>query len=107
MALTAYKTSETEYQNPAYADTLAVTCAASRTIIQVGTLTGNITINATVSALEPGDVVEFLFLSDASIRTVTFNTGFGPSGTLATVANNRAYRRFVFDGTDLLDGIEA
>ena len=107
MAISNYKQVSSEVQQPAYAATLTPTFSASHTIYNPGTLTGALTINATVTDLVAGDVVECIFLSDASIRVVTFGTGFGPSGTLSTVASKRAYRRFVFDGTKLLDGIEA
>lgn len=40
-----------------------------------------------------------IILSDASIRTITFGTGFKPSATLVTVASKTYVLEFVSDGT--------
>ncbi len=64
-------------------------------------ITGAMTINATVSGLLQFQRVCFHFFSDASIRVITFGTGFASSGTLSTVASRDATVWAVFDGTTL------
>lgn len=64
-------------------------------------ITGAMTINATVSGLLQFQRVCFHFFSDASIRVITFGTGFASSGTLSTVASRDATVWAVYDGTQL------
>jgi len=97
-----------DVQEPAFAATLAVTVDAQETILKPGLLTGNMTINATNSVgLKLGATLKCVFVSDSTIRVITFGTGFGPSGTLSTVASKEAVRLFHFSGTQWIDGIEA
>lgn len=93
-----------DYQNPAYAASIAIATKphASNTLVQI-TLTGalSLTIGVGTSTTAPfvGDTVRFLIKSDASIRVVTFSTGFQPAGTLSTVASKTVSADFMFDGT--------
>ena len=97
-----------EVLEPVFAATLAVTINAQETILKPGTLTAAMTINATNGAsLQLGATLKIVLVSDATIRIVTFGTGFGPSGTLTTVASKEAVRLFHFSGTQWIDGIEA
>lgn len=64
-------------------------------------ITGAMTINANVSGLLQFQRVCFHFFSDASIRVITFGTGFASSGTLSTVASRDATVWAVYDGTQL------
>jgi hypothetical protein len=97
-----------DVQSPAYASSLVVTVKKANTLVTPGTLTGNLSLTANVGTAGPvaddvapfkGDYLEFIFTSDASIRTITFSTGFASAGTLATVASKKAFIAFVFDGT--------
>lgn len=94
-----------DYQNPAYSASIAITTkvGAAVTLVQIGPITGNLslTIGVGSATLDPqvGDEVKFLIKSDASIRTVTFSTGFQPSATLVTVASKTVSATFMFDGT--------
>ena len=93
-----------EYQAPAYAASIAIATEeyASDTLVKI-TLTGalTLTIGVGTSTTAPfvGDKVKFLIKSDASIRIVTFSTGFQPAGTLSTVASKTVFAEFMFDGT--------
>jgi len=93
-----------DYQAPAYAASIAIATKdyASNTLVKI-TLTGalTLTIGVGTSTTAPfvGDTVRFLIKSDASIRIVTFSTGFQPSGTLTTVASKTVSAEFMFDGT--------
>lgn len=93
-----------DYQNPTYAASIAVAVKpnASNTLVQItltGALTLTIGVGSATTAPYVGDTVKFLIKSDASIRVVTFSTGFQPAGTLSTVASKTVYASFMFDGT--------
>lgn len=93
-----------DFQNPTYAASIATVIKpqASNTLVHI-TLTGALTLTINVgSATTPpyvGDQVTYLIKSDASIRVVTFSTGFQPAGTLSTVASKTVSATFMFDGT--------
>lgn len=98
-----------DYQLLAYAASIAcvVKQGVAETLFQIAALTGalSLTINVGSATLDPqvGDVAQFLFLSDASIRVITFSTGFKTAGTLSTVASKKAFISFMFDGTDWVE----
>lgn len=93
-----------DYQNPAYAASIAIVTSpyAAKTLVAI-TLAGALTLTIGVgTATTPpmvGDTITFLIKSDASIRVVTFSTGFQPAGTLSTVASKTVSAEFMFDGT--------
>lgn len=87
----------------AYAATIAVTPNASKTYFNVAQLTGNATINATVSNCEINDEVVFTFSADGSNRTVTFGTGLNASATIVVAASKNATTSFVFNGTTFVE----
>jgi phenylacetate-coenzyme A ligase PaaK-like adenylate-forming protein len=64
-------------------------------------LTGAMTINATVTALEQFSEVIFHFGTDGTQRIVTFGTNFKSSGTVTIPASKGAVVRAIFNGTDL------
>lgn len=93
-----------DYQNPTYAASIAIATKphASNTLVQItltGALTLTIGVGSATTAPYVGDTVKFLIKSDASIRVVTFSTGFQPAGTLSTVASKTVSAEFTFDGT--------
>ncbi len=65
------------------------------------TLTGAMTINATMPGLLQFQKVFFHFCPDGTGRVVTFGTGFVSSGTLTTVASKDSTVMAVYDGTNL------
>ena len=87
------------YSAPAYAATITVAPNAYTTVIRPAVLTGALTINATVTSCKIGDRLQFLFLSDATGRVVTFGTNLKTSGTLTLTASKYGAIEFVFDGT--------
>lgn len=94
----------TDYQNPTYAASIAIATKphAAKTVVQItlgGALTLTIGVGSSTTPPMVGDEVQFLIKSDASIRVVTFSTGFQPAGTLSTVASKTVSATFVFDGT--------
>lgn len=97
-----------DYQAPAYAASIAIVTSpyATRTLVAI-TLAGalSLTIGVGTATTPPmvGDIVEFLIQSDASIRVVTFSTGFLPAGTLSTVASKSVSASFMFNGTGWLE----
>lgn len=68
--------------------------------IEIGQLTGNVTINAPASAAE-GDEIQFMFQQDGTgSRTITWNAVFVGGPTAGGAAFQRRAVRFVFDGTE-------
>lgn len=93
-----------DYQAPTYAASIAIATSpyAAKTLVAItlaGALTLTIGVGTSTTPPMVGDTVEFLILSDASIRIVTFSTGFGPAGTLTTVASKSVTASFMFNGT--------
>ena len=89
-----------DYQTPTYAASIAIVAKANckNTLIKIS-LTGALTLTCASDQNFVGDTMSFLILSDASIRIVTFSTGFGPSGTLTTVASKSVTASFMWNGT--------
>lgn len=88
-----------DYQNPAYAASIALVTGQSYTLVNVKQLTGALTLTANVSAPYIGDELELLFATDATNRVVTFGTGFASAGTLTVVASKFGSAKFIFNGT--------
>lgn len=65
-------------------------------------LTGAMTINATLTALQQFAEVVFHFGTDGTQRIVTFGTGFKSSGTVTIPASKGAVVRAIYNGTDLV-----
>lgn len=86
----------------AYAATSAwVGLAQQLNIVYYATLTGAMTINATVTDMLQTSEVIFVFDTDGTQRVVTFGTNFLSSGTLTIPANKGAVVRGLFDGTSI------
>ncbi len=64
-------------------------------------LTGAMTLNATLTALQQFSEVVFHFGTDGTQRIVTFGTGFLSSGTVTIPANKGAVVRAIYNGTSL------
>lgn len=85
-----------------YAATSAwVAIAAQLHIVYYATLTGAMTINATVTDMLQSSEVMFFFDTDGTQRIVTFGTNFLSSGTLTIPASKGAVVRGIFDGTNI------
>lgn len=97
------------YLAPVYAATIALATSGFDPInayhlVNPGLLTGALTVTAPVGTTTTGpligDVLEFLFVSDATGRTVTFGTGFAASAaTLVIAASKYGTAEFIFNGT--------
>ena len=70
-------------------------------MVSYATLTGAMTINATVTGLQQFQEVVFFFSTDCTQRIVTFGTGFTASGTITIPANKDAVAKGYFDGTTI------
>ncbi len=90
-----------EYLTPAYAATIALNPNKSSTLVNVGALTGALTITLGVgtSSTAPfvGDKIQFLFTAAAS-QIVTFGAGTLPTATLTVLAGKTANVSFIFNG---------
>ena len=100
------------YLAPVYAATLALDALGYNVInayhlINPAALTGAVTITNTVGSAvdgpQVGDKIEFLLQSDATSRTVTFGTGFLPSGPLVPTTGKYATILFIFNGVAWLE----
>lgn len=95
-----------DYQAPVYAATIAVTVTKAKTLVQVGTLTGALTLSAVLPTAAAddarpfvGDSVDFLFTADSvGAHVVTFGTGFVSPGTISVAASKFGKASFTFDG---------
>jgi hypothetical protein len=93
-----------QYQNPAYAASIALKLNAARTVVKVAQLTGALSITAETSRPQIGDELTLLFNADATARTVTFSTGFSPSAsTLVVAISKQATITFMFDGVSWVE----
>ena len=92
---------ETSYtQSIAYAASITPGHNAGNVAV-IGTLTGNLTVNTMTSSglYVAGMKFRFLFTSDASARTITWNaTWKGATLTTASAANQKAAVEFTYDG---------
>lgn len=91
-----------EYQDIAYAATIAPDLSLGRLII-VGALTGNITIDPPTNIVK-GEIVTFTFVQDGTGgRTITWNAVFKKAADGAGTANQVGAIQFVsYDGTNLI-----
>lgn len=86
----------------AYAATSAwIGLAQQLHIVYYATLTGAMTINATVTDMLQSSEVVFVFDTDGTQRVVTFGTNFLASGTVTIPASKGAVVRGIFDGTNI------
>ena len=95
----AYAIPHKEIQNPAYAATISLSVDAEETIIDHAQLTGDLTETINTTLPFTGDKVRMLYSNDATIRTVTFSTGFIAGSTLQLPASSQGSIDFVFMGS--------
>lgn len=93
---------DNEYQIPAYAATLTIIPTKSSTVVNVGLLTGAMTVNVGVGSATTspyvGDKMKFLFTSTAG-ATVTLGTGLlVTAATVVIPALKTANLTFIFNG---------
>jgi len=83
-----------------YADPLALTITQPIEIIQVAALTGDVTINLTVSSdLIAGAELFLRFIADGVTATITFGTGIGTATAFTLATTKIAWVYLVYDGT--------
>jgi uncharacterized membrane protein len=87
------------FQSKAYAATIAIRPNASITTVVVAQLTGAATITVSNTRSYAGDILRIVFSADASIRVVTFGSGFQSAGTLSVAATKYGAATFIFNGT--------
>jgi hypothetical protein len=90
------------HQSIAYAATITPDPYVGE-FITVGTLAGNIAVNAPTVAVHPGARMTFFFAQPASgttTRTVTFGTGFRKNFVASTGASARSAVSFFYNGTE-------
>lgn len=96
---------------PAYAAVLSFVTTTSDNLFIPALLTGNVTINAVISATGApyiGDTVKMIFAGDGTARTVTFGTGFaGSATTLVLGVSKKAAIEFTFDGVAWIESNRA
>ena len=88
-----------EVLQPAYAATLAVTVTDLFTILDPGTLTGNMTINLTLATGIRAGAKLFVELTATATEVTTFGTGF-TAPTVTGAAGKTKCQLFVYDGTN-------
>ena len=94
-------TPESFYQGVSYA--ASITPPSVACILEVGQLTGNITINAPSLIPPKASIMEFSFVSDGSARTPTWNAAYkGTPTATASAANQHLIVRFRSNGTSLM-----
>lgn len=86
------------YLAPDYAATYTVVCNAYETTMKMGTLTGAVTLTATVTKCHVTDKLSMVFAADGTNRVVTFSTGFASGGNITVNANTKMTVNFVFNG---------
>lgn len=91
------------YSAPVYGATLAIVPKEALNLIIPGTLTGAMTVNATLTGLQIADRLVMVFTADGTNRVVTFGTGMVSSGTLTVTASKKATVEFIFDDVALVE----
>lgn len=94
----AYQVPNKEIQTVAYGATTTIATTHEETVIQFATLTGAMTLNATITDCYKGDKLFLQFVANGSERVVTFNTNFDANGALTVGASSYATVWFIFDG---------
>lgn len=87
-----------DVQAIAYAASITPDVSAGQVVI-VGTLTGNITVNAPTNG-RAGDRLAFFFTQDGTgARTITWNAVFKKTADGAGIASQKSAMEFLYDGT--------
>lgn len=91
-----------EALSPSVAAETAVTINRQTTVIDLGELSANITLNATIgSDVERGAIVAVKAKSDGTARSLTFGTGFTAPAVAGTISKTKVVS-FIYDGANLL-----
>ncbi len=93
-----YSLAHKEIKAIPYAATKTVAPTMEETVYNFATLSGAITISATITPCYTGDKMVCLFNANGSDRVVTFSTGFSAAGTLTVPASSYTSVMFVFNG---------
>lgn len=87
---------------PTAAAEIAVNINRQTTVIDLGELTENATLNATIgSDVERGAIVTVKAKSDTTARSVTFGTGFTAPAIAGTISKTKVVS-FIYDGSSFL-----
>ena len=98
---TTGRTITQDYQAPAYASALTITTTAQNTTVNVGQLTGAVTVNVATTNPYIGDEIIFLFAADGTgSHIVTFGTGCVSTGTLTVAESKYGKATAHFNGTE-------
>lgn len=100
------------YVTPSYAASYAVVANNYETTVKMGTLTGALTLTATVTNCHVTDKLNLILTADGSDRIVSLSTGFDTQND-TVLASTTHYLSFVFNGAkwvrlsgqDLTDGL--
>jgi len=99
----SYPFGEMDVQSPAYAATIDVAVSNQKTLVNVGQLTGALTLNvAADKELKKGAELVVLLQSDGTARATTLGTGF-KGVAIAGVINKTKVAYFVYDGTNFVN----
>lgn len=99
----SYPTGAMDVQAPAYAATIDLAVVNQKTLVNVGQLTGALTLNvAADTGLKPGAELIVQLQSDGTARATTLGTGF-KGVAIAGVISKTKYAAFVYDGTNFVN----
>jgi hypothetical protein len=76
-----------------------VVADAYETTVKFGTLTGALTLTATITNCHATDKLSLIFVADGTNRVVTFSTGFASGGNITVNSGTTMTVNFVFNGT--------
>lgn len=91
-----------DWKTPTYTSTVTVAANASVTMIMPAAFSGTVTpvVNANVTNCKKGDKLEYIFTGATGVAaTITFNTNFKSTGTLAVTGAKYSTISFIFNGT--------
>jgi hypothetical protein len=98
----SYPFGEMDVQSKAFAASLDIDVDNQKTLVEVGELTGAITLVAKPNPeLRPGAELIIKLKSDATARAATLSTGFAGTTISGTISKTK-YAYFVFDGTNFV-----
>jgi hypothetical protein len=87
---------------PAVAAVTAVEINRQTTVIDLGELAANVTLNATIGTdVERGAIVTVKAKSDGTARSVTFGDGFTAPAVAGTISKTKVVS-FIYDGASFL-----
>ena len=97
----SYPFGDMDTQSVDFATSIDLVIKNQKTLVEVGQMTGAMTINVTTPELKAGAELIVKLQSDTTARAVTLGTGF--TGTsIAGVISKTKYARFMFDGSNFI-----